>query len=99
MLMETARKMSSKHKKAFKERLKALQEQRIQVQQERERQKQESEERLLLQKEKITTDIVLSGLWLSVEDVDRNLQQYSSEPQKREALKLLQNSFTVEIHQ
>ena len=37
---------------------------------------------------RITTDIVLSGLWLSVEDVDRNLQQYSSETQKREALKV-----------
>ena len=41
----------------------------------------------MLRKEKITSDIVQSGLWLSTEEIDKNLEQYSSETQKREALK------------
>lgn len=87
MLMQTARKMSAKHKKAFKDRLKALEGKRAQAQLDRKQQKEESERCVLLQKEKITSDIVQSGLWLSAEDIDRNLEQCSSETQKREALK------------
>ena len=87
LLMETARKMSAKHKKTFKDRLKALEEKRTQAQLDRERQREETERRVLLQKEKITSDIIHSGLWLSLEDIDRSLEQCSSETQKREALK------------
>ena len=79
--------MSAKHKKTFKERLKALEENRAQAQLDRQQQKEESERRVLLQKEKITSDIVQSGLWLSAEDIDRHLEKCSSETQKREALK------------
>ena len=85
--METARRMSAKHKKTFKDRLKTLEEKRAQAQLDRERQREETEQRVLLQKEKITTDIIHSGLWLSLEDIDRSLEQCSSETQKREALK------------
>ena len=87
LLMETARKMSAKHKKTFKDRLKTLEEKRAQAQLDRERQRVETEHRVLLQKEKITTDIIHSGLWLSLGDIDRSLEQCSSETQKREALK------------
>ena len=56
----------------------------------------------MLQKEKITSDIVQSGLWISTEEVDQNLEQCSSETQKRETLKaqlrfcktVLQQSFS-----
>lgn len=82
LLMETARRMSAKHKKTFKDRLKTLEEKRAQAQLDRERQR----ERVLLQKEKIT-EIIHSGLWLSFEDIDKSLDQCSSETQKREALK------------
>ena len=67
MLMEAARKMSVAHKKVFKQRQRDLEEERMRSQKERVQRKQESEHKLLLQKEKITSDIVHLGLWISKE--------------------------------
>ena len=86
-LMETARKMTQKHKRKFKERLTMIQLKRTELLKEREQVKQATEQRLLLQKEKITSDMIHYGLWQSVEDVDKHLQEATSESKKREALK------------
>ena len=53
----------------------------------REQAKHASEQRILLQKEKITSDMIQYGLWQSVEDIDSHLRLAKSQTQKREALK------------
>ena len=44
-------------------------------------------EKLLLQKEKLTGDVVKLGLWQSSKDVDAGLQLLRPETSKREAIK------------
>ena len=87
-LMETARRMSQKHKKKFQERLAMIQQKRSELLKMREQAKHASEQRILLQKEKITSDMIQYGLWQSVEDIDNHLKLAKSETQKREALKI-----------
>ena len=86
-LMETARKVSPHHKQKFKERLADIQARRVEQQKQREREKLAAERRILLEKEKITTDIADQGLWLTVADVDRGLAMAKSETKKRNLLK------------
>ena len=86
-LMETARRMSQKHKKKFQERLAMIQQKRSELLKMREQAKHASEQRILLQKEKITSDMIQYGLWQSVEDIDSHLRLAKSETQKKEALK------------
>ena len=81
--METARKATQKHKKEFKERLAMIQLKRTELLKEREQIKQATEQRLLLQKEKIPSDMIHYGLWQSVEDVDKHLQEATSESQQK----------------
>ena len=85
-LMETARRMGHKHKKKFQERLAVIHEKRNDLLKMREQAKHASEQRILLQKEKITSDMVQHGLWQSIDDIDKNLNQVKSETQKREIL-------------
>ena len=87
-LMETARRMGHKHKKKFQERLTMIQQKRNELLKMREQAKHASEQRILLQKEKITSDMVQYGLWQSVEDIEKHLNKVKSETQKREALKI-----------
>ena len=87
-LMETARRMGHKHKKKFQERLAVIHEKRNDLLKMREQAKHASEQRILLQKEKITSDMVQHGLWQSIDDIDKNLNQIKSETQKREILKI-----------
>ena len=54
----------------------------------REEARHASEQRILLQKEKITSDMVQHGLWQSIEDIEKHLTQLKSENQKKEALKV-----------
>ena len=87
-LMETARKMGQKYKKKFQERLAMIQQKRSEQLKVREQAKHASEQRLLLQKEKFTSDMIQYGLWQSVEDIDKHLKMAKTETQKREALKV-----------
>ena len=87
-LMETARKMGRKHKKKFQERLDSIHLKRSELLKDREQAKHASEKRLLLQREKITSDMIQYGLWQSVEDIEKHLKILKSETQKRDALKI-----------
>ena len=62
-LMETARRMGHKHKKKFQECLAVIQQRRNDPLKVREQAKHASEQRILLQKEKLTSDMVQYGLW------------------------------------
>lgn len=86
-LMETARKLVPKHKQKFKERLLAIQAHRIELQQKQEQEKEAAKQRLLLEKERITTDMIQYGLWQSEADVNEGLKLAKSETQKRQSLK------------
>ena len=86
-LMETARKVCPEHKRKFKERLADIAANRLEMQKQRERDKQVAEQRILQEKERITTEIVDHGLWLTTADVDDGLASLKSETKKREALK------------
>ena len=57
------------------------------MQQKKETEKRVTERKVILEKEKITSDIVHIGLWQSVDQIDQKLASYASETQKREALK------------
>ena len=87
LLMETARKSVPKHKQKFKERLASIQEHRSTTQQKQEKEKQAAKQRLLQEKERITTDMIQYGLWQSDIDVDEGLKRARSETQKRQSLK------------
>ena len=69
-LMETARKVCPEHKRKFKERMANIAANRKEIQMQRERDKQAAEQRILQEKERITTEIIDHGLWLTVADVD-----------------------------
>ena len=86
-LMETARKSVPKQKRKFKERLLAIQAHRTELQEKQERDKEAAKQRLLLEKEKITTDMIQYGLWQSENDVNEGLKLVKSEIQKRQSLK------------
>ena len=87
LLMETARKSVPKHKQKFKERLASIREHRAATQQKQEKEKQAAKQRLLQEKERITTDLIQYGLWQSELDVDEGLKRARSETQKRQSLK------------
>lgn len=84
--METARKSVPKHKQKFRERLATIQAHRTMVQQKQE-EKQATMQKLLLEKERITTDMIQYGLWQSETDVNEGLKIAKSETQKRQSLK------------
>ena len=86
-LMETARKSVPKHKQKFKERLSAIQAHRTELQQKQEQEKQAAKQRLLLQKARITTDMIEYGLWQTQADINNGLKLCKSETQKRQAIK------------
>ena len=87
LLMETARKSVPKHKQKFKERLVSIREHRAKLQQKQEQEKEAAKQRLLLEKERITTDMIQYGLWQSETDVNEGLERAKSETQKRQSLK------------
>ena len=60
-LMETARKVCPEHKRKFKERLAGIAAHRLEMQEKRERDKQATKQKILLEKERITTEIVDHG--------------------------------------
>ena len=88
LLMEMARKSVPKQKQKFKERLLSIQAHRTQLQQKQEQEKEAAKQRLLLEKEKITTDMIQYGLWQSEADVNEGLKLAKSETQKRQSLKV-----------
>ena len=73
LLMETTRKSVPKHKQKYKERLATIQAHRTETQHKQEKQKQAAKQRLLLEKEKITTDMIQYGLWQTEADVNEGL--------------------------
>ena len=85
--METAQKVCPEHKRKFKERLASIAAQRLEMQKQHERDKQAAELRILQEKERVTTEIVNHGLWLTAAYVDDELASLKSETKKREALK------------
>ena len=84
----SAQKVCLEHKRKFKECLADIAAHRLETQKQRERDKQAAEQRILQEKERITTEIVDHGLWLTIADViDDGLSSLKSETKKREALK------------
>ena len=61
----------------------------------RELAKHASEQRI----RKITSDMVQHGLWQSIDDIDKNLNQVKSETQKREILKIQLRFRKIELQQ
>ena len=82
-----ARSLAPAHKRKFKERLVSIQEQRRQAQEMHESELQRKEQRLLLEKERLTSEIVMAGLWQTSEQVEAGLSQLKSKTAKSEALK------------
>ena len=85
--METARKVCPEHKRKFKERMANIAANRKEIQMQREKDKRAAEQRILQEKERITTEIIDHGLWLTVADIDDGLALLTSETKKKEALK------------
>ena len=85
-LMETARKSVPKHKQKFKERLSANQAHHTELQQKQEQEKQAAKQRLLLQKARITTDMIEYSLWQTQADINNGLKLCKSETQKHQAI-------------
>lgn len=86
-LMETARKLVPKHKERFRERLAAIEAYRLEMQKKNQEDKIAAMQRLLLEKERITSDMIKYGLWQSESDVNEGLQLAKTETQKRQSLK------------
>ena len=82
-----ARSLAPAHKQKFKEHLASIQQQRRQALEMCERELQRKEQSLLLEKEKLTSEIVIAGLWQTPAQVEAGLSQLKSETAKREALK------------
>lgn len=82
-----ARKLGPMHRKKFRERLAYLKVQQEEALQKKQEEAEKQRERLLLQKEKLTGDIVKLGLWQSSQDVNASLRVLRSETSKREAIK------------
>ena len=86
-ILTAARQLVPQHKSKFKQRLASIEQTRIITQQQKEEQKQKSEVRLLLQKERLTSDIIQYGLWQSTDQMDKALQVIASKTNKVKALK------------
>ena len=86
-LTESAQKVCPEHKRKFKEHMANIAAHRQEMQMQRERDKQAAEQRLLQEKERITTEIIDHGLWLTAADVDDGLALLKSETKKTEALR------------
>ena len=86
-ILTAARQLVPQHKSKFKQRLASIEQTRIITQQQKEEQKQRAEVRLLLQKERLTSDIIQYGLWQSTDQMDKVLQVIASKTNKVKALK------------
>ena len=86
-LVTVARKIAPTHRKKFKERLAYLRVQQEEALKEKEEAAERQRERILLQKEKLTGEIVKLGLWQTPQDVDACLQGLRSETSKRDSIK------------
>ncbi len=85
-MMEEARKNAPHYRKLYHQRISEIEENIIKQQCEREKKNKETERKLLLAREKITSEMINYGLWQSIDQVDSNLTGMS-ETQKRSALK------------
>lgn len=85
--LTAARKLAPQHKHKFKQRLASIEQTRILTQQQKEKEKQQAEVRSLLEKERLTSDIIQYGLWQSIDQMDKALQAISSKTNKGKALK------------
>lgn len=81
-LLKMARSLAPAHKQKFKERLASIQQQRRQALETCERELQRKEQSLLLEKEKLTSEIVIAGLWQTPAQVEAGLSQLKSETAK-----------------
>ena len=70
-ILTAARQLVPQHKSKFKQRLASIEQTRIITQQQKEEQKQQAEVRLLLQKERLTSEIIQYGLWQSIDQMDK----------------------------
>ena len=86
-LLSVARKLGPMHRKKFRERLAYLKVQQEEALQKKQEEAEKQRKKLLLQKEKLTGEIVELGLWQSSQDVNAGLRVLRSETSKREAIK------------
>ena len=78
--------MAHDHKAKFRNRLDIITQQRVENLQKKRKELEAKERMALEEKEKLTTSIVVQGLWQSVSDVDNQLFLLQSETAKRKAL-------------
>ena len=78
-LLKMARSLAPAHKQKFKESLASVQQQRRQALEMCEHELQRKEQSLLLEKEKLTSEIVITGLWQTPAQVEDALSQLKSE--------------------
>ena len=87
VLLEKARKNAPCHRQKYRMQLEKLEKERIKKQEEKERERVVAERRSIEMKEKITSELIDYGLWISAQQVDSALRAMKSETQKRTALK------------
>ena len=87
-LLASARKLAPAHRAQFRERLIMNEQQRRAMLQKKQDDIRMKEQKVLQEKEKLTSEIVLIGLWQTQDDVAQQLLRLKSET-KKEALKQL----------
>ena len=87
ILLQKARRLAPTHKKQFKMRLTEIHDQRRQALEKREEERRRREQKILLEKERLTNEIVVTGLWQTPDQVEGELSKLRTEKAKKDALK------------
>ncbi|CAC5359984.1 unnamed protein product [Mytilus coruscus] len=86
-LINDSRKEGKNIRLKFKERLKTIEEKRVETLKLKEKEISEKKKRVLKKKETFTNDILFFGLWQSREDIKLKLEEIPSNAEKKKALK------------
>lgn len=86
-LFAEARKNAPQHREKYRQLISSLEKERIAIQRKKQQEKEASARKLVEMKEKITSELLGYGLWVSSEQVQSNLSAMKTETQKRTALK------------
>lgn len=86
-LFDEARKNAPLHRQKYRHYLSTIEKERIKMQQQKQMEREASARKLVEAKEKITSELLEYGLWVSAEQVLSSLIAMKTETQKRAALK------------
>ena len=87
-LLASGRRLAPAHRAQFRERLAVIEQQRRELLQTKQDNIRKKEQKVLQEKEKLTSEIVSIGLWQTKDDVEQQLLRIKSETKKKEALKI-----------